>query len=127
VEVTVANLGQLERSVMQALWDAGSPLSAYDVLPHLPGAADGRPLAATTVLTVLARLERKGFVRADRSARPHRYAAVASRADHVAELLHEALDESADRQAVLERFVGGVSPADADLLRQLLERRAADS
>ncbi len=107
---------------MQALWDAGTPMSAYDVLPLLPGS-----LAATTVLTVLARLEKKGFVRADRSSRPHRYAAAASRADHVAELLHEALDDSADRQAVLERFVGGVSPEDADLLRRLLDRRTSDS
>jgi predicted transcriptional regulator len=76
------------------------------------------------VLTVLSRLEKKGFVTADRTARPHRYTALGSRADHVAELLHEALGESADRHAVLERFVGGVSAADAALLRDLLARRA---
>jgi predicted transcriptional regulator len=120
----VANLGQLERAVMQALWDAAEPLSAYDVLPVVAGAASGKRLAVTTVLTVLSRLEKKGFVRADRSARPHRYTATASRADHVAELLHEALGESADRQAVLERFVGTVSAADAAVLRDLLARRA---
>jgi predicted transcriptional regulator len=120
----VANLGQLERAVMQALWDADAALSAYDVLPLVAGTASGKRLAVTTVLTVLSRLEKKGFVRADRSARPHRYAATASRADHVAELLHEALGESADRHAVLERFVGGVSAADADVLRDLLARRA---
>lgn len=119
----MANLGQLERAVMHALWDADGPASAYDVLPHLPRADAGKPLAVTTVLTVLGRLEKKGFVRADRSARPHRYRAVATRADHVAELLHDALDESADRQAVLERFVGRVSPEDAALLRDLLARR----
>ena len=119
----MANLGLLERGVMQALWDAGAPLSAYDVLPLVSGSDGSRPLAVTTVLTVLSRLEKKGFVRADRSARPHRYTATASRADHVAELLHEALGESADRQAVLERFVGGVSAADAAVLRDLLARR----
>jgi predicted transcriptional regulator len=117
-------LGQLERSVMQALWDADAALSAYDLLPGLAGADSGKPLAATTVLTVLSRLEKKGFVTADRTARPHRYTALGSRADHVAELLHEALGESADRHAVLERFVGGVSAADAALLRDLLARRA---
>lgn len=120
----MANLGQLERAVMQALWDSAEPLSAYDVLPLVAGTASGKRLAATTVLTVLSRLEKKGFVSADRSARPHRYRATASRADHVAELLHEALGESADRQAVLERFVGGVSAADAAVLRDLLARRA---
>lgn len=118
----MANLGLLERGVMQALWDAADPLSAYDVLPLVSGGA--KPLAVTTVLTVLSRLEKKGFVRADRSSRPHRYSATASRADHVAELLHEALGETADRRAVLERFVGGVSAEDAAVMRDLLARRA---
>jgi predicted transcriptional regulator len=119
----VANLGLLERGVMHALWDAEAPLSAYDVLPLVSGSGGGRPLAVTTVLTVLSRLEKKGFVTADRTSRPHRYTATASRADHVAELLHEALGESPDRHAVLERFVGGVSASDAAVLRELLARR----
>ena len=108
---------------MSALWDADSPQSAYDLLPGLEAADSGKPLAATTVLTVLSRLEKKGFVTVDKTARPHRYAAIASRADHVAELMHEVLGETADRRAVLERFVGGVTPADAELLRSILDRR----
>ena len=108
---------------MQALWDAGDSLSAYDLLPGLAGTDSGKPLAATTVLTVLSRLEKKGFVSADRTARPHRYTAIASREDHVAELMHEVLGDAADRRAVLERFVGGVTPADAALLRSILDRR----
>jgi len=118
----VANLGQLENAVMGALWDAAEPLSAYDLLPGLESADSGKPLAATTVLTVLSRLEKKGFVTVDKTARPHRYTATASRADHVAELMHEVLGDSADRRAVLERFVGGVSADDAALLRKLLGR-----
>ena len=106
---------------MSALWDADESLSAYDLLPRL-GGDGGKPLAATTVLTVLSRLEKKGFVKADKSARPHRYTPTASRVDHVAELMHEVLGESADRRAVLERFVGGVSADDAALLRKLLGR-----
>ncbi|MCR8671519.1 BlaI/MecI/CopY family transcriptional regulator [Agrococcus sp. HG114] len=118
----MGTLGELERAVMDAVWDAAEPLSAYDVQAQLEAA--GRPLAATTLLTVLTRLEKKGFVAADRGVRPHRYAAVASRADHVAELMHEVLGESRDRMAVLERFVGSVSAEDAATLRQLL--RGAD-
>jgi predicted transcriptional regulator len=57
-EVDVAGLGHLERAVMQALWDADAPLSAYDVLPLVAGAASGKRHAATTVLTVLSRLEK---------------------------------------------------------------------
>ena len=115
-------LGQLERAVMHELWEAAEPRSAYDLLPRLTGTS-GEPLAATTVLTVLGRLEKKGYVAADRSARPHRYRATASRADHMAELMHDVLGDAVDRTAVLERFVGGVSAADAAVLRTLLDGR----
>ena len=116
----MATLGELERAVMDALWDADSSLTAYDVQYRLE--SGGRTLAATTLLTVLSRLEKKGFVSSERSSRPHRYTAVASRADHVAELMHSVLGDANDRTAVLERFVGGVSAEDAAILRQLLGR-----
>lgn len=114
----MSTLGELERTVMDAVWDAPTPVSAYDVQEQLSDA--GRSLAVTTLLTVLSRLEKKGFVASDRTMRPYRYAPVASRADHVAELMHEVLGESRDRMAVLERFVGSVSAEDAATLRQLL-------
>lgn len=114
----MATLGELERTVMDAVWDAPGPVSAYDVQTSL--AAEGRELAVTTLLTVLSRLEKKGFVAADRAVRPFRYTAVASRADHMAELMTDVLGESHDRMAVLERFVGSVSDEDAATLRQLL-------
>lgn len=116
----MSTLGELERAVMNSLWDADGSMSAYDVQHQLE--ADGRSLAATTLLTVLSRLEKKGFVSSDRSSRPHRYTAVASRAEHVAELMHSVLGDANDRTAVLERFVGGVSAEDAAILRQLLGR-----
>lgn len=116
----MGTLGELERAVMDAIWDASEPVTAYDVKDQLE--ASGRALAATTLLTVLSRLEKKGFVAPDRSARPHRYSAVASRADHVAELMHDVLGAAGDRTAVLERFVGGVSADDAAVLRKLLTR-----
>ncbi|WP_206448487.1 BlaI/MecI/CopY family transcriptional regulator [Agrococcus sp. KRD186] len=120
----MATLGELERAVMDAVWDAAVPLSAYDVQASLEAA--GRPLAATTLLTVLSRLEKKGFVASDRSSRPHRYTAVAARADHVAELMHEVLGESRDRSAVLARFVGSVSDEDAAVLRELLRSAGSE-
>jgi predicted transcriptional regulator len=116
-------LGELERSIMEILWQADTPLSAYDLQDQLPDTTDsGRPRAATTVLTVLSRLERKGFVQRERASRPHRYRAAASREEHMANLMHEVLGASDDRTAVLERFVGGVSAEEARILRRLLDR-----
>jgi predicted transcriptional regulator len=118
----MATLGQLERSVMDELWDAPDPLVADDLRDRLAAADGQRELAVTTVLTVLSRLEKKGMISRDRSARPHRWRAAASREEHVAELMHDALGDAGDRdrEAVLARFVGRVTPEDAAALRRLL-------
>jgi len=115
----MARLGELERAVMEVLWSAPDSCTARDIVAALPD----RELAATTVLTVLSRLEAKGFVERERSSRPHRYRAVASREDHMATLMHDVLGGATDRTAVLERFVGSVTPEDAEALRRLLGPR----
>ncbi|MDQ1582120.1 MAG: hypothetical protein QOF36_174 [Microbacteriaceae bacterium] len=120
----MATLGDLERSVMDVLWDATDALTAGDIRDelahgHAPGAG-GKELAATTVLTVLSRLEAKNFVTRDRDMRPHLFSASTTRAAHMAELMHEVLGAAPDREAVLARFVGQVSPREADALRRIL-------
>lgn len=115
----MAGRGELERAVVQVLWDAEAPLTARQVAELLPG----RELAVTTVLTVLSRLERKGVVRRSRDGRAHSYEPVASRSEHTAALMQQALETSGDRDAALARFVGTVTPEDADALRRALESR----
>jgi predicted transcriptional regulator len=117
----VASLGDLERAVMDRLWSAAGPLAAAELRD---GLAD-RGLALTTVHTVLSRLEHKGFVIHD-AGRPRRFRARGTREDHAAELMHEVLGQAGDRQAVLARFVGGVDPDEARLLRELLAATGPD-
>jgi predicted transcriptional regulator len=100
---------------MERLWAADGPVAATSLRDELAG----RGVALTTVHTVLTRLEHKGFVVHDER-RPRRFRARASREDHAAELMHEVLGQSADRQAVLARFVGSVNADEARLLRELL-------
>lgn len=114
----MTRLGELERAVMDVLWTSGQPLTARGVAERLPD----RDLAPTTMLTVLSRLERKGVVRRSRDGRAHTYRAVATRADHVAELMRETLGSAPDRAAVLARFVGTVSEEEATALRRALDR-----
>ena len=123
-------LGVLERSVMNALWESPTGLSAPELGERLVASeapAKRRELATTTLLTVLSRLESKGFVSRTRSTRPHRYHAVNSRSEHTAELMHEVLQLAPDRDDALARFVGGVSPTEAETLRRLLASRGAGS
>jgi predicted transcriptional regulator len=122
----MATLGQLERSVMDELWDEPAPLDATVLRDRLAAAEGQRELAVTTVLTVLSRLEKKGMITRDRSSRPHRWRASASRAEHVAELMHDALGDAGDREAVLARFVGSVTAEDAAALRRLLAAQPVD-
>jgi predicted transcriptional regulator len=119
---TVVRLGELERAIMDVVWDAQAPIAATDLRDALKASAhDGKEPAITTVMTVLSRLEGKGFVVRDRESRPHLYRAAMSREDHVAELMHEVLGSASDRDAVLARFVGQVTPHDAERLRKLLD------
>ncbi len=113
----MARLGELERAVMDVLWAAPAGSTARDVVDALPE----RDLAATTVLTVLSRLERKGLVARDRDGRAHRYRPVGSREDHVAALMREALDSAGDRAAALARFADQVDVADAAALADALD------
>lgn len=108
-------LGDLERSVMDLLWDQPGPHTANDVRDALTG-----DLAVTTVLTVLSRLEKKGLVRRDGGRRPHRYAAASSREEHTVGLLNDVLGSVPDREAVLARFIGGIGPDEAAAVRRLL-------
>ncbi|HEY5224080.1 MAG TPA: BlaI/MecI/CopY family transcriptional regulator [Microbacteriaceae bacterium] len=132
----MATLGELERSVMDVLWDSPTALTATELRDRLrdgrnapfaaggsgsTGVVRGKNLATTTILTVLSRLENKGFVTRDRDGRPHVYSATTGRADHMAELMHEVLGAARDREAVLARFVGQVSPDEAAALRRMLD------
>ena len=112
----MASLGELERAVMERLWAADGPVAATALREDLAV----REVALTTVHTVLTRLEQKGFVVHD-GGRPRRFRPKASREEHAAELMHEVLGRAGDRQAVLARFVGSVDPAEARMLRELLD------
>ncbi|MBT1002104.1 BlaI/MecI/CopY family transcriptional regulator [Paenarthrobacter sp. DKR-5] len=122
----MASLGELERAVMDLLWETQEAVTANtlrDLLAQRPSQGEeAKELAVTTVLTVLSRLEKKGLVERERGIRPHRYQAVTSRAEHTAELMHEVLGTATDREAVLARFIGSVSDGEAATLRKLLGR-----
>ena len=116
VEGTMAGLGELERRVMDVLWDSETaPLTGREVADQLPDRA------YTTVLTILERLRRKNLVERSTDGRTHRFAAADTREAYRAELMIDALGEpTANRSAVLVRFAESVSPAEADVLRQAL-------
>lgn len=115
----MARLGQLEREVMNCLWDAHGPQTVRDVLDTLPD----RALAYTTVMTVLDRLERKDMVGREKDGRAFRYSPIRARDELTASLMREALaDAGGDRTSALVHFAENVSEDEAAALRAALER-----
>jgi predicted transcriptional regulator len=109
-------LGDLERKVMDVLWDtAEAPVTGREVADQLPDRA------YTTVLTILDRLRRKGLVRRTTVGRAHRFAASDTRESYMAELMIDAMGDSGDRGAVLVRFAESVSSDEAQVLRHALD------
>jgi len=116
------SLGELEQAIMDLLWDATEPMTANQVRDTLAQRQQSGP-AITTVLTVLGRLHKKGFVVKDDSRRPHEFSAVTSREEHTVQLLNDVLGSAVDKHAVLARFIGGIDPSDAQKVQQLLSSR----
>src|SRR5580658_10984378 len=110
-----SRLGELERRVMDVLWDwNGGELAGRAVADALPG------YAYTTVATVLDRLVHKGLVRRRMEGRTIRFTTVGTPGTHTAVLMHEALAEDLDVDSALVQFAGTLSPAEAAVLRRAL-------
>ena len=110
-------LGDLERAIMDVLWESPAPLTVRQV----GGRLIDRDLAHTTVMTVLDRLAKKGFARRERDGRAWLYRAAASREAYVTELMLNALDQTGDRSAALASFASRVTDTEAQVLRRALE------
>jgi predicted transcriptional regulator len=111
--------GDLEAQVMEHLWSLDSPTTVRVVLD---GMETARPLAYTTVLTVMDNLHSKGFLARERSGRAYFYWPTRSRAEYAAELMGEALADSGDPTTALLRFVQQMPADDVTRLRTLLRR-----
>ncbi len=107
--------GELEAAALAVLQAADSALTPARVRDRLGG-----ELAYTTVVTILSRLHAKGVLTRIRSGRAYSYAPVADEPGLAARRMRGVLEAEADREAVLARFVSGLSPDDEHVLRRML-------
>lgn len=110
--------GTLEAEVLGILRDAGEPLTPGEVRQRLP-AGRGGELSYSTVVTIVSRLYDKGLLARQRVGRGFTYTPV-DEASLAAIRMSQALGSGTDHDAVLSRFVSGLSGRDARLLRSLL-------
>jgi predicted transcriptional regulator len=114
--------GDLEAAIMELLWDADAPRLVRDVVTDLH---PQRPLAYTTVMTVMDNLHRKGWLTRERDGRAWSYRAAVSRQAYAAQLMNDALATSSDRAGALAYFVDQIDADDAEALAQALDEALA--
>jgi BlaI family penicillinase repressor len=93
VEPQKPAISQSERDVLKALWEHG-PGTVREIGEALR--RSGRRWAYTTVMTLLGRLEAKGYVESDKSGFAHVFRAAVSREDVVQERLEALAQEFCD-------------------------------
>lgn len=109
--------GELEMAIMEVMWSAGGPFAVREVRERLHY---NRPVAYTTVMTVMDILHRKGVLRRDKDGRAWRYWAAEAREEHDARLMAEALRSGGDEHLTMQRFVERVSEDEMETLRRAI-------
>lgn len=112
--------GELE--IMQIIWKNTPPVARSTIEKEL---GDERQLAPSTILTFLTRLCEKGFLSSERKGRTNYYTPLVSERDYLAVESRNILNRLYGGS--LANFAsalcdGGVSRADIEELRELLER-----
>ena len=114
-------MGELEAAVMDVLWRRGGWLTPGEV--HEVLVAE-RPLAYTTVMTILVRLCKKGRLERQRDGRAFAYRPLQTREEYTADRMRDLLGNVADRPAALAHFLEALSTTDRDQLRRMLRGHA---
>ena len=107
--------GQLESAVMEVVWGQDQPCLVREVRERLQYP---RPVAYTTVMTVMTILHGKGVLRREKQGRAWRYWPAEAREEHDARLMAEALRSGGNRQVTLRRFAELVTEEELDALRR---------
>ena len=110
-------MGELETAVMDVVWRCDAPVTPGDVRTLLAGQ---RPLAYTTVMTILVRLWRKGRLERERVGRAYAYRPVDSQEEYAAARMGEVLGGVPDRPKALGHFVHVLDPVDRAQLERML-------
>lgn len=121
------DLGPLERAIMDHLWsEASNEVTVRDVLDS----PVGRRSAYTTIMTVMDRLWRKGYLSRRKLGKAYVYHVRRTRDQHVGVLVGRVLAGAGDRRSAFLGFARSVDQKDLEQLREAIrqverERRAS--
>ena len=113
----VREFGELESAIMDVVWAGDRAYLVREVRERL---TYNRPVAYTTVMTVMNILYGKGVLCREKHGRAWRYWPVESREEHDARLMAEVLRSGGDEQITMLRFVERVSEEERENLRSAM-------
>ena len=90
-------MSDAEREVLKVLWDHG-PRTVRDVAEHF--AAAGQERTRSTVITLLQRLERKGYVDSDKTGHTFMFRAIVTREQEMQARMQDLAGELCDGEAL---------------------------
>ncbi|HEY0259672.1 MAG TPA: BlaI/MecI/CopY family transcriptional regulator [Lacisediminihabitans sp.] len=123
--MVVRSLGDLEQVVMDRIWAGGRATTVREVLEDLQS---DRPLAYTTVMTVMDNLHSKGLLTREKDGRAYLYRAVETREQYTASIMGDVLAGADDRTTTLVHFLEQMDPDEVARLREALDgRRTPDA
>jgi predicted transcriptional regulator len=115
-------LSEAQLEIMHVVWDGGE-VTVTDVWNVL---ARRRPVARNTVLTLIDRLEKKGWLKRRADGQTHYYTAAVPRAATLGQVVHRLIDAafagSADALVLALLEGRGVSDEEARRIRQLIDK-----
>jgi len=110
----VREFGELEMAIMDVMWAANTPCTTREVRERM---RYGRPVAYTSVMTVMDILYRKGVLQRVKHGRAWQYWPVERREEHDARVMTEVLRSGGDEAVTMRHFLERVSDDELDRLR----------
>lgn len=114
-------LGPLGAAVMRVVWARGE--ASVGTVTDALNAERGRPLAYTTVMTIMVRLFERDFLRREKRARGYVYRPAGDESALIETLSRRAVDELLARYGTtaLRQFADRLADADPDLRARIVE------
>ena len=112
-------LGELEAQVMHRIWARADAVTVRDIVDDLQ---NDRPIAYTTVMTVMDNLRKKGWLRRRAHGRAYHYEPTVSGEQYGSGVMRQALATAGDPAAALTHFIGELSAEEADALDEAYRR-----
>lgn len=122
---STTNLTSAEAEIMRVVWDMGKPVTVRDVYETL---REQKRIAYTTVMSIMNKLARKGFLTQDKSATAYVYSAVMSDEEVAGSIMESIVDKvlAGASEPMIARLLGSrkkISPQQQKKIEEILKKK----